>query len=187
MQGVIHLYSLIKEIFLFRFFNQTFCYHAMNSDEENLRIIPNDKDLHVFIPDVKNLMNSMEKSFSKFYSQRNLTSQEIWLLDVSAWPLIEDAKEILNNIIANLDIDDDLYLYSYDKKSFLVEIWEFYRKHESKPTNLEFHGNWNEFLGLEVLVAEKWKRRGNLEVQFNPDIVAIKIGVFPDIGVNLTF
>ena len=135
----------------------------MNSTEENLTIVPSDKDLHVFIPNMNNLIDGL-KLFSKFYSQRNWTSQEIWLLDVSAWTSIEDAKEILDDTIDNLDIDDDLYLYSYDEIYFSVAIWELYRKHESMPTHMEFYGNWNEFVGLDVLVVGKWKRRGNLEV-----------------------
>ena len=135
----------------------------MNLNKENLHLDPSDTDLHAFIPDIKNLKDGL-KNFSKSYSQRNWASKELWLLDISALASIEDAKEILDDTIVNLDIDDDLYLYSFDEKSFSVAIWELYKKHESKPTHLEFYGNWNEYVGLEILVAEKWKRRGNLEV-----------------------
>ena len=134
----------------------------MNSTEENLTIVPSDKDLHVFMPDMNNLTDGL-KIFSMFYSQRNWTSQEIWLLDVSAWTSIEDAKEILDDTIDNLDIDDDLYLYSYDEIYFSVAIWELYMKHESMPTHMQLYGNWNEFVGLDVLEVGKWKRRGNLD------------------------
>ena len=158
----------------FRYINLTFCYHAMNSTEESLAFVPSDKDLHVFMPDMNNLINGL-KHFSKIYSQRNWTSQEIWLLDVSAWTSIEDAKEILDDTIDNLDIDDDLYLYSYDAIDFSVTIWELYRKHDTMPTHMEFYGNWNEFVGLDVLVMEKWKRRGNLEVSMEIRFAVIQV------------
>ena len=130
-------------------------------ENEDSMISFNDNDLNIFIPDGNNLVDSA-KVFSKSFSTRTWTNQEYWLLDISAWNSVEEAKEILNDLIDNLDLDDDLYLYSLDDKS--IFIWEYYRIHESRPNSLELLGEWNEFDGLKILQPEKWIRRANLEV-----------------------
>ena len=130
-------------------------------ENEDSMISFNDKDLNIFIPDEKNLPDSA-KVFSKLFSTRTWTNQEYWLLDISAWNSVEEAIEILDEVTGNLDVDDDLYLYSLNDKS--IFIWEYYRIHESRRNRLELLGEWNEFDGLKILQLEKWIRRANLEV-----------------------
>ena len=148
----------------YRFENITFCYQSMDMNQssfENSIMSLNEKDLHIFIPDENHLVDSA-KVFSKIFSNRTLTNQEYWLLDISAWNSVEEAKELLDEVINNLDLNDDLYLYSLDDKS--TNIWEYYRIHELRQSSLELLGEWNEFDGLKILQPEKWIRRANLEV-----------------------
>ena len=130
-------------------------------ENENSMISFNDNDLNIFIPNGNNLADSA-KEFSELFSTRTWSNQEYWLVDISAWNSVEEATEILDDLIDNLDLDDDLYLYSLDDKS--IFIWEYYRIHESRPNSLELLGEWNEFDGLKILQPEKWIRRANLEV-----------------------
>ena len=148
----------------YRFENITFCYQSMDMNQssfENSIMSLNEKDLHIFISDENHLVDSA-KVFSKIFSNRTLTNQEYWLLDISAWNSVEEAKELLDEVINNLDLNDDLYLYSLDDKS--TNIWEYYRIHELRQSSLELLGEWNEFDGLKILQPEKWIRRANLEV-----------------------
>ena len=130
-------------------------------ENENSMKSFNDKDLNIFIPDENNLADSA-KVFSKLFSTRTWTNQEYWLLDISAWNSVEEATEILDDLIDNLDLDDDLYLYSLDDKS--IFIWEYYRIHNTRQNSLELLGEWNEVDGLKILQSEKWIRRANLKV-----------------------
>ena len=70
----------------------------------------------------------------------------------------------LDEIVTNLDIDDDFYLYTHNEDFSSISIWEYYRKHELLPTSLERFGEWNVSNGFKVFTPGKWKRRGNLEV-----------------------
>ena len=64
------------------------------------------EELHVFIVDEKNAMESV-KTFEDLYSLRNRKRREFWLVEVSA---LTDIRSYLKDI--SLDLDDDLYLFS---------------------------------------------------------------------------
>ena len=71
----------------------------------------------------------------------------------------------------NGPLDDDLYLYSSNKKinngtKESVKIWEFYEIHPSKPRKILPYGSWRPNEGLNLSKDEKWVRRRNLEVIF---------------------
>ena len=128
-------------------------------------ILPEDEDLHLFIPNHKNLTESIVH-FAKTFSLRMWTNKETWLLDITAYSSIEKVKNILDDNINNLDIDDDLYLFSFDEKSLSVMIWEYYRKHFARPTSMVYLGTWKKSHDLKTIHSEKWKRRGDLEVNY---------------------
>ena len=64
------------------------------------------EELHVFIVDEKNAMESV-KMFVELYSLRNRKRREFWLVEVSA---LTDIRSYLKDV--SLDLDDDLYLFS---------------------------------------------------------------------------
>ena len=75
-----------------------------------------DKDLHVFIPNVKRIEESL-KQFIEMYSLRTKKSREYWLLDIGYWTanaydktnLYERIRQDFKNL--QLDLDDDLYFF----------------------------------------------------------------------------
>ena len=133
----------------------------------NLTSIPLlDEDLHVFIPNDSELEFSLD-IFFHIYSLRKRWIHEYWLLDVSNISSIDTIEEYLSK--AQLDMDDNLFLYSYssinlDKQFIEVSIWEFYEIHSSHPRKLKWYGNWNSINGIDVTKEEKWSRRKNFEV-----------------------
>ena len=75
----------------------------------------------------------------------------------------------------NGPLDDDLYLYSSNKKinngtKESVKIWEFYEIHPSKPRKILPYGSWRPNEGLNLSKDEKWVRRRNLEVIFQKSL-----------------
>ena len=62
-----------------------------------------------------------------------------------------------------LDLDDDLFLYSYNKNDLFIKLWEFYEIHETIARKRLFYGNWTLNHGLKLVDEEKWIRRRNLE------------------------
>ena len=122
-----------------------------------------DQDLQVYILDDGNLEDSLDQ-FIYIYNQRSRTNNEFWLLDVSSFPSIKDAKNQLNNL--TLDLDDDLFLYKIKQPQpdFDIDIFEFYEIHPSKPRKLIPLGSWSKSQGLNLTTAGKWTRRANLEV-----------------------
>ena len=64
------------------------------------------EELHVFIVDEKNAMESVN-TFEELYSLRNRKRREFWLVEVSA---LTDIRSYLKDV--SLDLDDDLYLFS---------------------------------------------------------------------------
>ena len=75
-----------------------------------------DKDLHVFIPNVKRIEESL-KQFIEMYSLRTKRSREYWLLDIRYWTAnAEDKHNFYERIRQDLkhlqlDLDDDLYFF----------------------------------------------------------------------------
>ena len=75
-----------------------------------------DKDLHVFIPNVKRIEESL-KQFIEMYSLRTKKSREYWLLDIRYWTAnAEDKHNFYERIRQDLkhlqlDLDDDLYFF----------------------------------------------------------------------------
>ena len=75
-----------------------------------------DEDLHVFIPNVKMIEESL-KQFIEMYSLRTKKSREYWLLDIRYWTAnAEDNPNFYERIRQDLkhlqlDLDDDLYFF----------------------------------------------------------------------------
>ena len=122
-------------------------------------------DLHVFIPDETDLVQSFN-IFIHLYSLRKQWNYEYWLLDVSNLISINNHINYLKNL--KLDLDDNLFLYSISHQGnsddTLISIWEFYEIHSTLPRKLNSYGTWNSINGLNVTSDDKWKRRHNLEV-----------------------
>ena len=121
-------------------------------------------ELHIFIPNDADLANSLDL-FVYVYSLRNDWSQEHWILDVSGSKSINDSIGYLKNL--KLDLDDDLFLLTYDinhKHSVEVNIWEYYEIHSSLARKVNFLGHWSSSNGLNITKIDKWTRRTNLEV-----------------------
>ena len=131
----------------------------------NLTALPVAKDeLHFFISKDFDLPKSLE-SFVHLYSLRNDWSQEHWILDVLGSKSINDSIGYLKNL--KLDLDDDLFLLTYDinhKHSVEVNIWEYYEIHSSVSRKVIHLGGWNPAYGLNITKLDKWTRRTNLEV-----------------------
>ena len=62
-----------------------------------------------------------------------------------------------------IDLDDDLYLYYYNKNDMFIKLWEFYEIHETIPRKKLFYGNWTLSHGLKLVDQEKWIRRRDLQ------------------------
>ena len=120
----------------------------------------NDKELHIYIPNKEDLEISLQ-IFIQTYSTRQRDDHEFWLVDVSSWNALEDIVRLLENM--PLDLDDDLYLYSFENKKENVKIWEFYEIHFSRPRKMFEYGIWNEIDGLSLVPHTKWVRRRDLE------------------------
>ena len=118
-------------------------------------------DLHVFIPNDSEMTRSIDL-FVQFYSLQKKLNAEYWLLDVSGFESMNDIRGSLQKL--KLDLDDDLYLYNYDRQQKVVNILEFYEIHSSVKRKLINYGSWNSINGLNVITIEKWNRRKNLEV-----------------------
>ena len=104
---------------------------------------------------------------------RTRSDREYWLLDVSSLVIGNpDEDSSLNNAIKNLkdlplDLDDDLFFYSYDHHSGdYISIWEFYEIHPSRPRKLKPYGQWNSNAEKQLSLTKesKWNRRRDLEV-----------------------
>ena len=132
--------------------------HLFHNSVEKTSIDKLDQDLHIFIPDDKNLDSRID-IFIDLYSSRKRSDKEYWMLDVSS---IENVFDELQDL--SLDLDDDLYLYSKKfSSSGVISIWEFYEIHSSVPRKLLAYGNWNSVNGLFVFDEVKWNRRKNLD------------------------
>ena len=107
------------------------------------------------------------KQFTKLFNLREKTSREFWLLDISS--LLNDHR--FENVIdelkdLKLDLDDDLYLYNFDKDLQTIQFHEFYEIHATVPRQLLSYGTWNENNGLLIPIDDKWLRRKDLKVYY---------------------
>ena len=68
------------------------------------------KNLEVFIPSEADLEQSVQ-NLMFLYSQRTRQNHEFWLVDISAWPSLEEALSDLKPL--PLDFDDNFYIYSF--------------------------------------------------------------------------
>ena len=74
-----------KAIELTKKFNNVKILHHENIVRKNLsNVVSNGQELHVFIPDEKNIQKSVSL-FKDLYNQRNYSNSEFWLLDISYW------------------------------------------------------------------------------------------------------
>ena len=120
----------------------------------------NDKELHVYIPNNEDLVTSLQ-IFVQIYSNRQRDDHEFWLLDISSWNALEDVTKQLENM--PLDLDDDLYFYSFGNNTEDMKILEFYEIHFSRPRKMFDYGIWNKIDGLSLVPNTKWVRRRDLE------------------------
>ena len=129
-----------------------------------------DEDLHVFIPNVKMIEESL-KQFIEMYSLRTKKSREYWLLDIRYWTanakdkhnFYERIRQDLKHL--QLDLDDDLYFFVSVEKEKSVYIWEHYSISKSVQTKISYMGSWSLDAGFQMMDTQKWIRRGNLEVR----------------------
>ena len=128
----------------------------------NNRSFIDDLALFVFIPNDSDIDQSID-NFVKLRSEKRTYNDEVWLLDVSAWPTITNAIKAIEK--SPLDLDDDLYLYKlhaeYDILS--IDLWEHYEIHHEIPRKLLSYGHWTPNQGLDLVSEVKWMRRTNLE------------------------
>ena len=118
------------------------------------------QDLVVFVPENENGLSQ----FVKWFNLRQRTSKEYWLLDISYWSSIQDARNIMQNL--NLDLDDDLYWFQTSNE--IVQVYEVYRIHQDFSIKIKPYETWANGSYLISPMLEKWVRRSNLEgAQFN--------------------
>ncbi len=101
----------------------------------------------------------------QMFQKRLRTDQEIWLVDISAWNSLDQARETFKDL--PLDLDDDLFWYSFsqsDKNT--VKAWEVYRMHKTRPLTVKFWSNWSIFPNSteHKTNTDKWARRRDLQV-----------------------
>ena len=121
------------------------------------------KDLHVFVPDDRNLNKSLDH-FVNLYSLRTRKNREFWLLDVSNLRSAKEVSEKQLKTLPTLDLDDDLYLFETIGED--LKIWELYEIQPSLPRVLQQYGLWNKKAkGIQINRENvKWKRRRDLQV-----------------------
>ena len=72
--------------------------HHENIVGKNLsNVVLNGQELHVFIPDEKNIQKSVSL-FKFLYNQRNYLNSEYWLLDISYWNSITDFSKAFTGL-----------------------------------------------------------------------------------------
>ena len=121
-----------------------------------------DMALFVFIPNDSDIDQSIN-NFVKLRSEKRTYNDEVWLLDVSAWPTITNAIKAIEK--SPLDLDDDLYLYKLNSEDDIlsIDLWEHYEIHHEIPRKLLSYGHWTPNQGLDLVSEVKWMRRTNLE------------------------
>ena len=126
------------------------------------RSLSDDVALFLFVPNDSNLKLSIDH-FVKLRSEQRMHNDEVWLLDVSAWPTQYDAVKSIEK--CPLDFDDDFYLYNMNSKyeKQFIELWEHYEIHHTISRKLLTYGNWTFQNGLNLVSEEKWIRRKDLQ------------------------
>jgi hypothetical protein len=120
-----------------------------------------DEDLIVFIIDENDVIGSV-LMLQKIFNSRLRTSMQVWLIDVSALESFNSWKLAVTGI--PFDLNDDVFCYSRDNDTNIVQIWEVYKidpKHELIILN---HGNWSASDCLKLTKDKKWIRRRDLQV-----------------------
>ena len=120
------------------------------------------KDLHVFVPDDRNLNKSLDH-FIDLYSVRTRKNREFWLLDISSLGSANDVSENQLKNLSNLDLNDDLYLFQAIDDEDLM-IWELYEIQPTLPRVLQFYGTWKRGELQGKTNERKWTRRKDLKV-----------------------
>ena len=133
---------------------------SYKSQSNDVECITNDNELHIYIQNDDDLERSLD-IFKQIYSKRQREDHEFWLLDVSSWKGLEDIVKLLENM--PLDLDDNLFLYSFEDEEETLRIWEFYEIHSSRPRKILEYGRWNKLEGLSLVPETKWVRRKDLE------------------------
>ena len=81
------------------------------------------EELHVFLFDEKDFGSGVNK-FKDLFNLRTWSSKEFWLVDIGHLTLKVPMRQLMNRIESTfedlkLDLDDDLYLYSGIRLTFL--------------------------------------------------------------------
>ena len=132
--------------------------HLENTD----RLIFQNQDLHVFIPNEDAFLEGFE-IFKRIFNNRKRSRKEYWLLNIFSY--LNDSKQLLEDLY--LDLDDDLYLF--ENKSILgqsyqdIMIFETYRLQDKLPSKFNYYAKWShEEKHLDILKSNKWERRKDL-------------------------
>jgi hypothetical protein len=99
---------------------------------------------------------------SSMIGQRTRTSQEFWLIDISALDSIENAEILFENF--NLRINDDIFVVKFDEDFMSADVWEIYKISMDQPIINNYLGAWSENDGLNMTTLEKYQRRSDLMV-----------------------
>ena len=99
---------------------------------------------------------------SSMIGQRTRTSQEFWLIDISALDSIENAEILFENF--NLRINDDIFVVKFDEDFMSADVWEIYKISMDQPLINNYLGSWSENDGLNMTTLEKYQRRSDLMV-----------------------
>ena len=114
--------------------------------------------------------------FTKLFSMRQKTDREFWLVDITAIMNSNGMQGILDALKdLKLDLDDDLYLYSFENDYPMMKIFEFYEIHFQVPKQILPFGSWSEVEGLKLPDEGKWVRRRNLQVSYKDSKFKVKI------------
>ena len=126
-----------------------------------------DKELKVFImnDDNEDELKASLKRFIELFSMRQKTDREFWLVDITALMNSNGMQGVLDALKdLKLDLDDDLYLYGFEKDQPMIKLYEFYEIHSQIPKQILPFGSWSEVEGLKLPGEGKWVRRRNLQV-----------------------
>ena len=122
-----------------------------------------DTDLHVFIPDLIDLKQSLAQ-FIEIYNNRTPTSREYWLVHLDSDTTFEDFEQGLLSQKMQIDLDDDLFATHHVNDQFL-QIKELYKLRPSADFQVISlpYGNYTSGSGLMLSPNEKWDRRRDLK------------------------
>ena len=125
------------------------------------------EDIHIYMIDSKNLMQSIEILEQKI-KKRTRLDKEFWFIDISDLKTMKNAKLMLDNL--PLDIDDDIYAFKFANNSF-IDIWEIYKLVPENDLIVKKYGTWKREIGLFSTPLSKWQRRKDLTVSLEDRII----------------